>query len=135
MFYLGEALSVVPDEPDLCQLCTQIWRTFVPLTIAAEVVCHISLLPVIPSSSMEAPGAASGVLFLVEHPKSSLHLLFLKVFHHTILPPPLQAFDMVSRLDKLRVCHNEALPDQEPGTPSLGPRVSPGTSPSPRTRS
>ena len=123
---------MVPDEPDLCQLHTRIWRTFVPLTIAAEVVRHISSLPVTPPSSMEAPGAASGVLTPGEHPYSPLHLLSSKVSHHTNLPPPLQAFDMVSRLDKLRVCRDEALVDQEPGTPSLGPRVSPDTSPSPR---
>ena len=126
---------MVPDEPDLCQLRTRIWRTFVPLTIAAEVVRHISSLPVTPPSSMEAPGAASGLLFLVEHPYSSLYLLFLEVVHLTILPPSSQAFNMVSRLDNLRVSRDEALVDQDPGTPSLGPRVSPDTSPSPRKRS
>ena len=123
---------MVPDEPDLCQLCTRIWRTFVPLTIAAEVVHHISSLPVTPPSSMEAFGAVSGVLALVGHPYSLLHLLCHEISHHTNLSPPLQAFNMVSRLDKLRVCRDEALADQEPGTPSLGPRVSPDTSPSPR---
>ena len=100
-----------------------------PLTIAAEVVHHISSLPVTPPSSVEAPGAAD-VLPPVEHPYSLLHLLSLEVSHHTNLPPPLQAFDMVSRLDKLRVCRDEALADQELGTPSLGPRVSPDASPS-----
>ena len=102
-----------------------------PLTIAAEVVRHMSSLPVIPPSSMEAPGAASGLLFLVEHRYSLLYLLFLKVVRLTLLPPSLQAFDMVSQLDKLRVCRDEVLVDQEPGTPSLGPRVSPDTSPGP----
>ena len=102
------------------------------LTIAAEVVRHISLLPVTPPSSVEAPGAASGVLTQVEHPYPSLHLLSLEVSHQTNLPPPLQAFDIVSQLDKLRVCRDKALAGQEPGTPSLGPRVSPDTSPSPR---
>ena len=80
---------------------------------------------------MEAPGAVSGVLALVGHAYSSLHLLSLEVFLHTNLPPPLQAFDMVSQLDKLRVCRDEALMDQEPWILSLGPRVSPDTSPSP----
>ena len=126
---------MVPDEPDLCQLRTQIWRTFVPLTITAEVVHHISSLPVTPPSSMEAPGAASGLLFLAEHPYPSLSLPFLEVVHLTILPPSLQAFDMVSRLDNLGVSRDKALVDQDPGTPSLGPRVSPDTSPSPQKRS
>ena len=123
---------MVSNEPDLCQLCTRIWRTFVPLTIAAEVVRHISSLPVTPPSSVEAPGAAPGVLTPVEPPYPLLHMLCFKVVYHTILPSPLQALDMVSRLDKLRVCRDKAPTDQEPETPSLGSRVSPNTSPSPR---
>ena len=82
MFYLGEALSVVPDEPDLCQLRTQIWRTFVPLSIAAEVVCHISSLPVTAPSSVETPGAVPGVLTRGEHLYSPLHLFYPRASSH-----------------------------------------------------
>ena len=78
---------MVPDEPDLCQLRTRIWRIFVPLTIASEVVRHISSLLVIPPSPMEAPSAVLGVLAPVGHPYSSLHLLFSTAYHHTNLPP------------------------------------------------
>ena len=59
------------------------------LTIAAEVVHHISLLLVTPPSSMEAPSAASGVLTPGERPYSPLHLLSSKVSHHTNLHPTL----------------------------------------------
>ena len=59
-------------------------------------------------------------------------LLFFGVLHHTSHPLPLQTFDMVSKLDKLKVCHNEALMGQEPETSSLGPRVSPDSSLSPQ---
>ena len=101
------------------------------MDIVAEVIRHMSLLSVTPPPPMEAPGTVSGVLAPLGHSYSSLRLLSLEVFHHTNLPPPLQAFDMVSQLNKLRVCFDEALMDQEPETPSLGPRVSPYTSPSP----
>ena len=57
------------------------------LTIAAEVVRHISSLPATPPPSMEAPNAASGVLILGECPYSSLHLFFSKASHHTNLSP------------------------------------------------
>ena len=101
------------------------------MDVVAEVIRHMSSLPVTAPPPMEAPGVVSGVLAPVGHSYSLLHLLSFEVFHHTNLPPPLQAFNMVSQLNKLRVCRDKALMDHEPETPSLSPRVSPDTSPSP----